>query len=184
MAYRDQAWIRARARTMARVERSWAKFDSGVVRRSKPRGNRRYYEWLKAWVQAYEFRALEDDDWFDGWHQHIGMGRANRGVSHHREHLRALLTVFEHISKAIESWAKPSQIWMFVDTDDGTNDAVFIQSPNPNRDNFPRDWDDLDWSIRKFPPYMDVFDLARFEVGAGVESYFIIRTRARITARQ
>ncbi|MBS1766378.1 MAG: hypothetical protein JST05_03110 [Acidobacteria bacterium] len=182
MAYRDQAWSHARARALTRAERSWAKFDSGVVRRSKPRGNRRYYEWLRAWAQAYEFRALHEGDWFDGWHQHIGMGRANCGVSHHLEHLRALLTVFEHISEALESWPKPSQIWMFVDTSDGTNDAVFIQTPNPNRDNFPRDWGDIDWSARKLPPYMDVFDQARFEIGAGDGPYFIVRARGRIAA--
>ncbi|MCE9638260.1 MAG: hypothetical protein K8T90_21370 [Planctomycetes bacterium] len=111
--------------------------------RKKVRGRRRYYRALQR--KAAQFQ-VELDGWYDHHHWHVdwpGLGNLSR--SERLQHLAALFVMFRRALAQTATWAQPHQCWLQIDAHDSSQDAVFLHTPNPNADNFPHGFGDLDW---------------------------------------
>ncbi len=73
-------------------------------------------------------------------------GHGNATAAARRKALEALRTTYEDISAQIEGWSKPHQAWVLIDPEDSGQDAAYVHTPNPNRDNFPYTFEGVDWA--------------------------------------
>jgi hypothetical protein len=103
-------------------------------------------------------------DWFDLWHWHPAFERDGlTGSDENRNRLRSLFAAWSHVENAAGQLARPWQAWLVIDCSDPEQDAVYLHTPNPNRDNFPYLFEGVTWGIR--PPE----GLAEFMAGSGLE---------------
>lgn len=113
--------------------------------RRKERGRRRYYRTLRR--KAAEFR-VEPIGWYDLMHWHVDWpGYGNRRWRERREHLAALFTMFRQLLAETRDWPTPHEAWLFIRAADSSQDAVYLHTRNPNRDNFPLDVASMRWDV-------------------------------------
>src|SRR5687767_162580 len=113
--------------------------DDLKVRRPRKRFRhaRRYYRRLRREAESDRIPS-GGRGWFDMWHTHPDRrGHGNLGGCHRRLHLQAGFLIFErYLAEAAEIGA-PMQVFMSIDALDSSQDAVWVHTPNINRDNFP-----------------------------------------------
>jgi hypothetical protein len=68
-------------------------------------------------------------EWFDLWHTHPSDSAANRWAN--------LLSAWASVEAAGRASGRPWQSWLVIEPDEPRDDAVYLHTPNPNRDNFP-----------------------------------------------
>ena len=113
--------------------------------RGKVRGRRRRYRALHR--DAARF-AVQPMGWYDFMHWHVDWdGIGNLRWRERREHLRALFTMFGRLLVETAEWATPHQVWLQIDAYDGSQDAVYLHTPNPNADNFPHQFEGTEWDV-------------------------------------
>lgn len=106
-----------------------------LLPRGKVRGRRRYYRKLHR--DAARF-AIKPHGWYDFMHWHVDWdGLGNLRWRERREHLTALLVTFRRLLAETADWPVPHQAWLQIDPFDGSQDAVYLHTANPNQDNFP-----------------------------------------------
>jgi hypothetical protein len=85
----------------------------------------------------------EVDAWYDLWHVHpfpqAGTGR-----------WEALLGTWERVERVGRESGRPWQSWLVVNPADERDDAVYLHTTNPNRDNFPYEFEGVRWGVE--PP--------------------------------
>jgi hypothetical protein len=54
--------------------------------------------------------------------------------------------MFRRLLSETRDWPTPHQVWLLIDAYDGSADAVYLHTSNPNQQNFPNPFDDLDWT--------------------------------------
>jgi hypothetical protein len=109
----------------------------------KVRGQRRYYRSLDR--KAARFH-VELRGWYDLKHWHVDWGGlGNFSWRGRRAHLAALFTMYRRLLAQTRAWQEPHQCWLFIDAGDGSNDAVYLHTRNPNQDNFPLDFKWVVW---------------------------------------
>jgi hypothetical protein len=114
----------------------------------KTRGLRRYYRGIARKAAGYRIDT-EDGSWYDFWHVHVGRdGLGDHSWRARRQHLVALFDTFRSILLQIETegWTTPHQVWVYIDPTDSAMDAVYVHTPNPNHDNFPHAFENVDWT--------------------------------------
>lgn len=120
--------------------------DSEVDRmlpQGKVRGRRRRYRALHR--DAARF-AVKPQGWYDFMHWHVDWdGLGNLHWHERREHLAALFVMFRRLLTETADWPVPHQAWLQVDGFDGSQDAVYLHTANPNRDNFPATFPGVVW---------------------------------------
>lgn len=104
----------------------------------KFRGQKKYYKkLLENDLDAY-FNNLDFQSWFDMWHTHTDWrGYGNISWKHRHQHLKALVRRFNFLKNKISEKSEEFQIFIMVDINDSSQDAVFIHTGNPNEENFP-----------------------------------------------
>ena len=113
--------------------------------RGKVRGRRRRYRALHR--DASQF-TVQPEGWYDFMHWHVDWdGLGNLRWRERREHLSALFTMFKRLLTETASWPTPHQAWLQVDAFDGSQDAVYLHTANPNRDNFPATFPGVVWDV-------------------------------------
>ena len=111
--------------------------------RRKVRGRRRRYRILHR--DAARF-AVRPTGWYDFVHWHVDWdGVGNLRWRERREHLSALFTMFRRLLAETAEWTTPHQVWLQIDAYDASQDAVYLHTPNPNRENFPHQFEGTDW---------------------------------------
>lgn len=114
--------------------------------RKRFRHARRYYRRL--WRRAEAERIPDPGGWFDMWHTHPDWrGDGNRGAHHRRLHLAAGFTIFERYLAQGAELGVPMQVFMTIDALNSSQDAVWVHTPNPNRDNFPYRFQGVHWDV-------------------------------------
>ena len=94
----------------------------------------------------FEARLPDTGEWFDLWHTHVDWrGEGNASQDARRDCIRALFNAWKRVEAFGETLATPWQSWLVVDAADAGQDAVFLHTPNPNRDNFPYPFSDVAW---------------------------------------
>ncbi len=92
--------------------------------------------------------SVSGASWYDLWHVHPDAdGAGNEGADARRACLEALRVAYEHILGQLGSLRTPHQSWVLIDPADSGQDAVYVHTPNPNRQNYPYQFDDVDWSF-------------------------------------
>lgn len=106
-------------------------------------------DWQQRGLAADAFTLeLSGDSWFELMHWHPdmrGWGNAGSDARH-----TCLLLVRRYLAKAMQAlatWPVPSQCWALIDPADSGQDAVYVHTRNPNRDNFPYDFDEVTWDV-------------------------------------
>ncbi|GIO06266.1 hypothetical protein J31TS6_22940 [Brevibacillus reuszeri] len=132
----------------------------------KLRGKKRYYRKLLARATDYNLR-LTEKSWFDMWHTHLDWsGIGNMGMRPRRQHISALVHLHNNLLKQLESFSKPYQIWITIHKKDSGQDAVFIHTPNENRDNFPFKFDHLAWDCPVPQILEGIFNASEYDLGS------------------
>ena len=110
-----------------------------------------------------------DSDWYDLWHFHPDMAGAGNENSEARQVcLQALQIAYEKILEQLKDWGTSYQSWILINPTDSGQDAVYVHTPNPNKQNFPYQFDGADWSI-KVPSWITkVFPAKSFRLGQSI----------------
>jgi hypothetical protein len=105
-------------------------------------------------------------DWFDLWHTHVDWrGEGNGRPDIRRECVRELFAAWSRIeSLAAADLKRPWQSWLIFDTADSGQDAVYLHTSNPNRDNYPYRFEGVTWGADP-PHWLAEFLTDTMEVG-------------------
>jgi hypothetical protein len=150
----------------------------------KFRGQKRYYRNLE--LNADKFILdLSEDCWYDMWHTHIDWrGYSEISWKHHRLHIKILLEMFNKALNQLENYSKPYQIFIFIDFNNGSSDAIYFHTPSP-QNKFPMKIDEIEWGIKPPIEFVDLIDLEKFQVGRLIKvdekNYFIISKNHGVT---
>ena len=88
-------------------------------------------------VQGMDFSGSKRS-WFDLWHLHLEESENIHLNSKNLEgYLKVLIDHFNFFRVKLEKFPKPFQLWIEIDEEEFTQNAVYIHSTNPNHDNFP-----------------------------------------------
>jgi hypothetical protein len=118
-------------------------FDQMRPRR-RVRGRRRYYRTLRREAETFSVRPMGQYDYM---HWHVDWsGLGNLRWRERREHLAALFTMFRRLLAETSEWSTPHQAWLQIDAYDGSQDAVYLHTANPNAENFPNPFAGVDWN--------------------------------------
>lgn len=146
----------------------------------KVRGRRRYYRALRR--DAGRF-SVQPSGWYDYMHWHADWsGLGNRRWQERREHLAALFTMFRRLLAETSGWKSPHQVWLQIDAADSSQDAVYLHTPNPNRDNFPNRFESVDWDAEIPERLREFIDDPSWQFGRleGLWTHFVVRPRAAV----
>jgi hypothetical protein len=114
-------------------------------------GQKRYYYNLQQTADEFQI-DLNEGSWYDMWHNHIDWpGHSNIGKSHRRKHIELLFKMVTNVLSQVSDYLKPYQTWVVIQKD-GSQDAVYFHTPNPNADNFPMKFENVKWGIE--PPVL------------------------------
>lgn len=109
------------------------------------RGRRRYYRALRRKAENFSVRPTGSYDYM---HWHVDWrGLGNLSWRERREHLSALFTLFTRLLAETSDWSTPHQAWLVIDAQDGSQDAVYLHTGNPNADNFPNRFVGAEWDV-------------------------------------
>lgn len=144
--------------------------------RKKIRGLKRYFRRVLARAEACDL-DLDEDSWFEYMHEHCDWpGYGNVSWPMRARHLEALAIVFRRCAEQLKAFSKPYQLWIYLDVHQAAYDAVFVHSPNPNRDNFPLVVEGAVWGIEEVSQYFQRMlpghPLRAGRVGDG-DSYYV-----------
>ncbi|WP_443939301.1 hypothetical protein [Pedobacter sp. MW01-1-1] len=106
----------------------------------KHRGLKRYYKNLASKVDDWSGLNFIDQKfaWFDLWHTHFDwFGYGNHSFDKRKPHLDKLFRHFELLKQKAPELKTDYQIWATILDNDSASDALYLHTPNPNRDNFP-----------------------------------------------
>lgn len=127
----------------------------------------------------FEARLPEPADWFDLWHTHVDWrGEGNEQPEVRRRCARVLFDAWEQLQMRAAGRPGLWQSWLVFDTTDAGQDAVYLHTPNPNRDNFAYRFEGVTWGAVP-PTWLAEFLTGDFEIGrseyGGVELYWVRR---------
>jgi len=88
------------------------------------------------------------DPWFDLWHYHADyrIQRKLKPAQRH-QHLQKVFSIWNEVERFASQLKTPWQSWVLIDPDTPDNDSVYLHTPNPNQDNFPYKFEDVEWGI-------------------------------------
>lgn len=105
--------------------------------RKKLRGKRRRLRALHAAAGQFDL-DVRAHNWWDLWHTHLDLNGYGNKISNLRQaYVSALLTMFLRSGQQLSAVQRDFQIFVAIDADDSSNDALYLHSPNPNASNFP-----------------------------------------------
>jgi hypothetical protein len=114
----------------------------------KHRGLRRYYRKLQNEndLEKAKWADFSDPDmWFDNWHLHFDWwGYSNNSFKRRKPHLDKLFRHFNNLEKETRKLKKNFQLHAVILDKSSEYDAVFVNTPNPNREDYLWQYESLD----------------------------------------
>ena len=125
-------------------------------------------------------RIPDEDGWCDLWHTHFDWsGDGNCGVAERQRFIEQLLEFFRDVEAHTANWTKPKQQWIVIHENDSSQDAVYLHTPNPNRNNFPYPFDGVEWNAEVPQWLLDLIDTKTLELGrctfSGANTFWVRR---------
>lgn len=146
----------------------------------KVRGRRRYYRRIMREATRVEVR---ESDWYDRMHWHVDWpGLGNMSWRERRSHLEALFAMYRDLLGKTAGWSVPHQCWLQINAVDSSQDAVYLHTPNPNRENFPADFDWVEWDAEIPERLRDFVTDSAWQFGRTDETWthFFVRPRPEL----
>jgi hypothetical protein len=88
---------------------------------------------------------LDDEDWYDLWHVHLDIFGNAEDISH-RDLIVQGITLYRQIREQATNFKKPWQSWIVIELNSLNDSAVYFHTPNPNKDNLPYSFEDVQWA--------------------------------------
>jgi hypothetical protein len=148
--------------------------------RTKLRGGRRYFRNLVRWPDTIEV-PFGEGAWYDFWHVHpdfLGWSKARRGAR--GPHLAVLFEAFRRVLAEAEAYAGAAQVFVAVNRNDSSGDALYVHTSNPNDENFPYAFEPYRWDGFGVPAWLRPFLDPSWDVG---ETVFEGETRYLVVPR-
>jgi hypothetical protein len=126
-------------------------------------------EQLQMTANSFELQ-LAHDSWFElmHWHPDIyGTGNASPAARH-----ACTLLAKQYLCtamSALRTWHKESQCWCILDPSDSGEDAVYVHTENPNRPNFPYQYEGVSWDFSAPSWVISVFSSPQYLIGRSGE---------------
>jgi len=146
--------------------------------KKKLRGRGRYIRKILAIAETFPI-DVSDASWYDRWHYHPDWhGYGNLSWRLRKAHLHAMTKAYGNFAKQLSGYKNQYQLYLYLDSSDSSQDAVFIHTPNPNGNSFPVKYDDVEWGIPNIAEYFEAsLPNYRFRSGKmnwrGADVYFI-----------
>lgn len=146
--------------------------------KKKTRDLKKHYRNVERELRDFDI-DLYEDSWYRMWHIHLNWDGITSICNKHRKiHISYYLKIFEKIDLISEGTKREFQTWIYLDGYDGTCDAIYFHTENPEGD-FPYCLDNIEWNIEIPPILLELVDLSKFNVGTvrsageNVPSYII-----------
>lgn len=108
---------------------------------------------------------LSEEAWYRMWHTHLDWhGITSDSDKHRKLHILYYLKIFDKIGKQTRDNARDFQTWLYLDGEDGVNDALYFHTENPKGD-FPYWLDNIEWNIEIPPILIGLLNLSMFNIG-------------------
>jgi|ERR1035437_3645858 hypothetical protein len=111
------------------------------------RGLKRYYENLAIQNDFDKLTWLNlanPNTWIDNWHIHFDRkGYGNNSFKRRKPHLDKLFRHFDMLSEMTKNIKSNFQLYSIILDYDSYSDALFLHTPNPNKNQFPFKIEDL-----------------------------------------
>jgi hypothetical protein len=108
--------------------------------------------------------------WYDLWHAHPdikGIGNQSKETRH--TSLQRLRQEYLSILDQLKGWEVPHQSWALIDPTDSGQDAIYVHTPNPNKENIPYLFEGVSWARSRVPMWVtSVFHSNEFKLGRSV----------------
>ncbi|MPM13549.1 hypothetical protein SDC9_59906 [bioreactor metagenome] len=132
--------------------------------KKKTRDLKKHYRGVEYQVKNFEV-DLSEDSWCRMWHEHLDWyGVTLVSYKHRKIHIMYYLKIIEKIELETKGSKRDFQTWIYLDKNDGTNDAIYFHTDNPEG-NFPFVLDNVQWNIEVPTMLMELLDLSKFNVG-------------------
>ncbi|MEQ8154379.1 MAG: hypothetical protein ABRQ25_05785 [Clostridiaceae bacterium] len=132
--------------------------------KKKTRDLKKHYRNIEKELRDFDI-DLSEDSWYRMWHIHLDWdGVTSISNKHRKIHIAYYLKIFEKIDLQTKGNIRNFQTWIYIDGDDGTCDAIYFHTENPEGD-FPFWLDNIEWNIEIPPMLLDLLDLSKFNVG-------------------
>lgn len=148
--------------------------------KKKTRDLKRHYRDVESSVKDFNV-DLSEEAWYRMWHTHLDWsGVTSISDKHRKIHILYYLKIFDKIKDLTESSERKFQTWIYLDGNDGSNDAVYFHTENPDGD-FPYWLDKIEWEIESPKLLIGLLDLSEYRIGMlrgkseNVHSYIIQR---------
>jgi hypothetical protein len=147
----------------------------------KHRGLKRYYKNLSTKNNDWSGLNFTDPEksWFDLRHTHFDWrGYGNSSFKRRKPHLDKLFRHFDLLAERAKALKTDYQIWITLLDHDSSGDALFLHTPNPNRDNFPYKIEGLspedNLTNKALSEYVNSLHGYKILFGSADESYCVI----------
>ena len=95
-------------------------------------------------VETFQLEA----GWYDLWHIHLDMsGQGKKSITKHKKFILLFLELLNKIEKQAKTLNSPWQSFIVIEPNDSSQDAVYFHTPNPNSNNFPYEFEGVNWEI-------------------------------------
>lgn len=145
--------------------------------KKKTRNLKKHYRNVERELREF-YIDLSEESWYRMWHIHLDWyGVTSVSNKHRKIHIMYYLKFFEKIHLQTKGNKRDFQTWIYLDGYDGTCDAIYLHTENPEGD-FPYWSDNVEWNIKIPPILLGILDLSEFNVGVireeeNVHSYII-----------
>lgn len=114
--------------------------------------------------------------WYDLWHAHTDVeGLGNQSKEARRSSLERLHQDYLSALEQLHGWELPHQSWVLIDPTDSEQDAIYVHTPNPNKENFPYLFEGVSWARSRVPTWVaSIFPSTKFKLGRSVYNGHVI----------
>lgn len=128
------------------------------------RDMKKHYRNVEWQVRNFDI-DLSEDSWHRLWHTHLDWsGITSVSYKHRKIHVMYYLKILDKIEFETKEVERDFQTWIYLDRYDGSNDAVYFHTDNPEGD-FPLVFDKIEWNTEIPSMLLDLLDLSGFNVG-------------------
>lgn len=107
---------------------------------------------------------LSEESWYRMWHIHLDWdGITSLSDKHRKIHILYYTKILNKINDQTRRNKRDFQTWIYLDGGDGTNDALYIHTRNPE-DDFPYCLDNIEWDTEIPPILIGLLDLSTFYI--------------------
>lgn len=132
--------------------------------KKKTRDLKKHYRNVESELRNFHIEFSEES-WYRMWHTHLDWGGVSSLSNKHRKlHILYYFKILEKIDLQTKGIKRDFQTWIYLDGYDGTCDAIYFHTENPEGD-FPYWLDNVEWNVEIPSILLNLLDLSEFNIG-------------------